>query len=146
MAEMKFSIRFDLSQKLDMLKTVNKQVFPLLHQAVHAVGVHTKARWQEEVYKAKLWSGEKDAYAKSISWKMTGDFSGYVEATYKHAEEIETGRPARDLKKMLNTSIKVRVNAKGTRFLYTPFRHNNPESKASNAMPQSIYDLAVGVP
>lgn len=143
MANMKFAITFDLGAKLDMMQVVNKQVFPLLSQAVNAVGKKTAAVWQERVYAAKLWSGEKDAYAGSITWTMTGDFSGEVVATYKHAEEIETGRPARDLKKMLNTSLKVRVNNKGSRYLYIPFRHNTPGNNAlAKAMPQNVYDMA----
>lgn len=143
MADLNFKISFDLGAKLDMMKVVDKAVFPLLHQAVNAIGKQTAYNWQESVYKAKLWSGEKDAYAKSISWTMTGDFSGVVTATYKYAEDIESGRPARDLKRMLNTSNKVRVTSKGTRFLYIPFRHNTPGNNAlASAMPQDVYDLA----
>ena len=143
MADLKFSISFDLGAKLDMLKVVNKEVFPLLNQAVRAVTAQTAYNWTEAVYGAKLRSGEKDAYVKSISWKMTGDFSGEVVATYKYAEEIENGRPARDLKKMLNTSLKVRVNKKGSRFLYIPFRHNTPGNDAlASSMPPSVYALA----
>ncbi len=145
MAELKFNIQFDLGAKLAIMRVVDKQVFPLLHQAVNAVGQHTKANWQAAVHGAKLWSGEKDAYAKSITWRMTSDFSGYVEATYAHADEIENGRPARDLKKMLNTSTKVRVNARGQRFLYIPFRHNTPASQSAMAMSAAIYDLAKGL-
>lgn len=143
MANLNLSITFDLGTKLDMMKVVDKQIFPLLHQAVNAVGKQTAFNWQEAVYAAKLWSGEKDAYAKSITWQMTGDFSGYVEATYKHAEEIENGRPARDLKKMLNTSLKVRTSKKGTRYLSIPFRHNTPGNDAlAHSMPPSVYDVA----
>lgn len=143
MADLKFSISFDLGAQLDMLKVVNKEVFPLLNQAVRAVTAQTAYNWTEAVYAAKLWSGEKDAYVKSISWKMTGDFSGEVVSTYKYAEEIENGRPARDLKKMLNTSLKVRVNSKGARFLYIPFRHNTPGNDAlASSMPPSVYDIA----
>lgn len=124
MSTISFNISFDLGSVLDITAMVKKEIFPMLHQAVNAVGQQTAANWQQEVYKAKLWSGEKDAYAKSITWKMTGDFSGVVEATYKHAGEIETGRPPRDLKKMLDTSTKVRRTEKGKRFLVIPMRHN----------------------
>lgn len=143
MANLTFNISFDLGSKLEVTAIVNKQVFPLLNQAVRAVAQQTAADWQKAVYGAKLWSGEKDAYAQSISWKMTGDFNAVVEATYKHAEEIETGRPARDLKRMLNYSLKVRRTKSGTRYLYIPFRHNTPGNNAhAKAMPQDIYDLA----
>lgn len=143
MANLKFNISFDLGSVLDITAVVNKQIFPLLNQAVRGIAQQTTADWQAAVYGAKLWSGEKDAYAKSITWRMTGDFSAVVEATYKHADEIETGRPSRDLKRMLNYSLKVRTTKSGTRFLYIPFRHNTPGSNAhAKSMPQDIYDLA----
>lgn len=136
MAGKDYSIEINLGSTQDILGIINKEVFPYLNQAVNAVGQKLAANWQEEVYKAKLWSGEKDAYAKSISWQMTGDFSGYVEATYKWAKEIEEGRPERDLKKMLNTSLKVRRTTKGKRFLAIPFRHNVKD------MPPELYAQA----
>lgn len=143
MANITFRVSFDLGSVLDITAMVNRQVFPLLNQAVRAVAQQTAADWQKAVYEAKLWSGEKDAYAKSITWQMTGDFSAVVEATYKQAEEIETGRPPRDLKRMLNYSLKVRQSKTGTRYLYIPFRHNTPGNDAhAKSMPQDIFDLA----
>lgn len=120
----KMSITFKMGSTMDLLGVIDKQIFPYMNQAVDVVGKQVAARWTEAVMKAKLWSGEKDQYAQSISWKMTGDFSGYVEATYKYAKEIEEGRPARDLKRMLGTSLKVRRTTKGKTFLVIPFRHN----------------------
>ena len=98
-------------------------VMPLLSQAVSAVAQQTQQDWKEGVLRAKLWSGERDAYAASITWSMTGPYSAYVSTDYKLAEQIETGRPARDLKKMLDTSQKVRRTKDGRRFLIIPFRH-----------------------
>ena len=118
------TITFNMGSTMDVLGVITKEVFPYMHQAVDVVGKQVATRWVEEVYKAKLWSGEKDLYAQSIHWKMTGDFSGYVEASYKWAKEIEEGRPARDLKRMLGTSLKVRRTKTGSRFLVIPFRHN----------------------
>ncbi|EAB4417298.1 hypothetical protein D7B12_17865 [Salmonella enterica] len=135
MAE-KMSITFNMGSTLDVLGIVNKEVFPYMNAAVDAVGQKVAGKWVEEVYKAKLWSGEKDLYAKSISWKMTGDFSGQVEASYKYAKDIENGRPARDLKRMLGTSLKVRRTKQGTRFLVIPFRHNVKN------MPPALYAQA----
>ncbi|WCD43981.1 hypothetical protein ECML606-1_000030 [Escherichia phage ECML-606-1] len=131
-----YSIQINLGSTMDILGTINKEVFPYLHQAVNAVGNKVAQKWKKEVLESDLWSGEKDKYAKSISWQMTGDFSGYVEATYKWAEEIESGRPERDLKKMLNTSLKVRRTKSGKRFLVIPFRHNVKD------MPDELYAQA----
>lgn len=143
MGQLKYSVRFDLASTLEITAIVNKAVFPLLNQAVKAVAQQTAANWQESVFRAKLWSGEKDEYAKSIKWEMTGDFSAVVESDYKHAEEIETGRPARDLKRMLDTSQKVRQTESGKRFLVIPMRHNTPGNNAlAKAMPKSVHDLA----
>lgn len=143
MGQFKYTISFDLGSKLEITAAINKAVFPLLNQAVSAVSQQLASNWQESVYKAKLWSGEKDAYAKSIKWEMTGDFSAVVSSDYKYAEEIDSGRPARDLKTMLDTSQKVRQTKDGRRFLVIPFRHNTPGNNAhSKAMPTAVHALA----
>lgn len=144
MNDIKYSISFDLGNVPGIANVINGQLMPLLSKAVNGIGNATAAKWKEHVYKAKLWSGEKDAYADSITWNFPpGGLSGYVEATYKHAEEIETGRPARDLKKMLNTSLKVRRTESGKRFLIIPMRHNTPGSGAhAKAMPANVHALA----
>lgn len=118
---------------------INAQVLPLLNQAVRAVAQQTQANWQEAVLRSKLWSGEKDPYAASISWKMTGPFAAEVATDYKYAEEIETGRPARDLKKMLDTSDKVRRTKSGKRFLVIPFRHK------LGGMPSGVKSMATSM-
>lgn len=141
MAEFKISV--DLSQVAGAGGIITQQVFPLLGQAVRAVAAQTQINWMEAVYRAKLWSGEKDAYAASITMQMTGPFSAVVSASYKHAAEIENGRPPRDLKAMLDTSTKVRRTKDGRRFLIIPFRHNTPGNDAhAPAMPASVYELA----
>lgn len=131
------SINVKVGADFGLNSVIDEQVFPLLSQAVNAVGFKLEATWKEEVYKAKkMWSGEKDLYANSIAWTQTKPFGGVVEANYKWAEEIENGRPSRDLKKMLNTSLKVRRTKAGTRFLIIPFRHN------IKAMPAQLYSQA----
>lgn len=140
----KYSISVDLAEIANVAKSaVNAQVFPLLNQAVRAVAQATQSNWMEAVQRAKLWSGEKDAYSASITYKMTGDFSAVVETNYQYATDIETGRPPRDLKKMLDTSLKVRQSKQGRRYMIIPFRHNTPGNDAhAPAMPQSVYDMA----
>lgn len=138
-----YKISVDLADLAAIKDIINAEVFPLLKTAVTAVAFQTHANWQKAVYDAKLWSGEKDAYAQSITWRMTGDLSAIIEADYKNAEEIETGRPARDLKKMLDTSMKVRANKDGQRYLVIPFRHNVPGSASSGqSMPANVYAMA----
>lgn len=141
MAEFKISV--DLSGIAAAGGIIDQQVLPLLSQAVRVVAQQTAINWQEAVQRAKLWSGEKDAYSASITMKMTGPFSALVWSDYKYAEEIETGRPPRDLKIMLNTSLKVRTSKKGKRYLFIPFRHNTPGNDAlAPAMPPDVYAMA----
>lgn len=122
---------------------INAAVLPRLNQAVRAVVTATQANWAEAVHRARLWQGEKDAYATSIQAKMTGDFEGLVWSDYKYAREIDEGRPARDMKKYLDTSQKVRRTKDGRRFLIIPFRHGTPGSTAhAPAMPTEVYDAA----
>lgn len=140
---LQYSINLSMGAGLDLSVGINKQVLPLLHQAVRAVAKQTAANWQEAVYRARLWSGEKEPYAQSIKWEMTGDFSAVVSTDYRLAAEIETGRGARDLKKMLDTSEKVRRTESGKRFLVIPLRHNTPGHGAhARPMPPAVYELA----
>lgn len=139
-----FSIKVDLADVAAQARgIIDAAMLPRLHQAVGAVAQQASIDWKEAVARAKLWSGEKAPYGESISWKMTGDFSARVESDYKYALEIDTGRPARDMKKMLDTSLKVRTTKTGKRYLIIPFRHSAPGNDAvGQSMPQDVYDLA----
>lgn len=141
MAEFRISV--DLSDVMAAVPAEYGKVLPLLSQAVRAIAQQTKINWMESVQRAKLWSGEKDAYSNSITWQMTGDFSAVVQADYRYADEIEQGRPARDLKRMLDTSLKVRTAKDGSRYLIIPFRHSTPGNEAhGQSMPTNVYELA----
>ena len=144
MAAINYGVTFSIAGKLDVVGIVNKEVLPLLHQAVKGVAKHGAQNWQEAVLKQSgIWSKEKDDYAASITWKMTGDFSAVIESDYRYAADIETGRPARDLKRMLDTSNKVRRTTDGRRFLVIPFRHGTPGNGAhAKAMPAAVHSLA----
>lgn len=141
MSQLKLSVKLPSSAAISA--HIYGQLFPRLTQAVSAVAQEVQAEWVDGVLRAKLWSVEKDAYASSIQWQMTGPFSAVVSTNYRYAEEIETGRPARDLKEMLNTSAKVRVTAKGKRYLVIPFRHSTPGRTATGpSMPEHVYAQA----
>lgn len=143
MFQPRYNISLDLGSRLQLTAGINAQLLPLVNQAVNAIAQATAANWKESVFRAKLWSGEKDAYAKSITYRMTGDFTAVVESDYKYVQDIETGRPARDLKAMLNTSMKVRASKDGTRYLIIPFRHNTPGNSAhAKAMSPEVYAQA----
>jgi hypothetical protein len=136
-----FSIKVDLSDIVAATQNViDQRVMPRLSQAVSAVAQQARIDWMDGVARAKLWSGEKKPYMDSIQVEMTGPFSARVWSDYKYAVEIDTGRPARDLKRMLDSSLKVRTNKKGQRYLIIPFRHNVPGAEATGqAMPKDVY-------
>ena len=138
------NLKVDLSDVMAQARgIINAEIMPRLAQAVSAVAQQGMIDWKESVTRAKLWTGEKVPYADSITWKMTGDFSAVIETEYKLASEIENGRPAYDMKRMLDTSLKVRTTKSGKRYLIIPFRHNTPGNSATGpAMPKAVYDLA----
>jgi hypothetical protein len=139
-----YSLRLNLPNVSDIDRIFNAKVFPLLSQAVRAIAQEAQLNWTEAVMNAPLWQGEKEQYVKSISIKYWSDgLAADVVATYPNAEAIERGRAPVDLKKMLDTSDKVRRTKDGRRFLVVPLRQNTPGNTAhAPAMPTSVYDLA----
>lgn len=138
-----YSISLELPTAMDIQRIVDRTVFPLVAQAVRAIAQEAQLNWMEAVKNSKLWSVEKNAYYNSIEIRYPTDLSAEVFTRYTYAAEIETGRPPRDLKLMLNTSSKVRRTKDGRRFLVIPMRHNTPGNTAlAPAMPSSIYALA----
>ncbi|WP_441280571.1 hypothetical protein [Tardiphaga sp. 862_B3_N1_1] len=142
-----YSISFEFAGKFDLMGQITKEVMPIMHQTVRAVAKKTAENWQDAVKgQSGIWSVEKNEYIDSITWNETGDFSAVVSSDYKYVQDIETGRPARDLKRMLNTSTKVRRTESGKRFLVIPFRHNTPGNDAlATAMPSGVYGLAAAM-
>ncbi len=139
-----YSIKLQLPTIRDINNIINGQVFPLLEQAVAAIASEVRRTWIDAVYAAPLWSVEKDAYAKSIRIDYWGDgLRADIIADYDLADEIENGRPPKDLKPALLNSPKVRRTKDGRRFLVVPMRQNTPGNSAhAPAMPASVYDLA----
>lgn len=142
-----YNVKVDLSGLFGSVDGLASAVFPLIGQAVRAVAEEGAFRWKSEVMKARLWAGEKNPYVESIAWKMTGQWTAEITTDYKLAGEIERGRPAKDLKQMLQTSHKTRAvqtgPRKGQRYLIIPFRHNTPGNTAlAHAMPDSVYQKA----
>lgn len=146
-----YRLSVDLSELLGANAGIAQAVFPLVGQAVRAVAEEGAFRWKQAVMHAKLWpEGEKTPYAESIKWQMVGPMSAEITTDFKLAGEIETGRPAKDLKRMLQTSKKTRAVQSGPhaglRYLIIPFRHNTPTESGVGAyapqMPPAIYAKA----
>lgn len=141
-----YSITFEAGALLNISAGINEQVMPLMSQAVNAIAQQAKINWAKAIHGASLWSAEKDAYMQSIKMRETGPFSAVVESDYQYAWDIENGRPPRDLKKMLNTSMKVRRTESGKRFLVIPFRYNTAGHNAlAQAVPTGVQSLAASI-
>lgn len=137
-----FDVRIDLSGILATSPQLRAEMFQNLSAAVERVAMAGAERWREEVLKARLWDGERQAYASTIRHEMTGPYSAVIVSDYKYVEDIENGRPPRDLKRMLDTSTKVRRTKDGRRFLVIPMRDNTPGNSAlAGAMPAGVYGL-----
>jgi hypothetical protein len=123
-----YTITIDLPNADDIRRVVNGAVFPRVKQAIRNIAEITREDWINAIKKARLWSGEKTPYMASITVAYPTDLSAVISSNYKYAEEIETGRPPRDLKRMLQTSKKIRFAKTGLhagqRYLIIPLRHN----------------------
>jgi len=138
-----YTFTIDMPSSQDIEKMVNGIVLPKVTQAVQEIAEIARGNWQDAVNNARLWSGEKKPYIASIKVQMTGPFSAVVSTDYQYADEIENGRPSRDLKKMLDTSTKVRRTKDGRRFLVIPMRHNTPGNDAhAPSMSAAVHAIA----
>jgi hypothetical protein len=146
-----FRILIDLSQLVPLGSPITESVLPHLSRAVQVITETTQARWVAYAHGAPLPDGtvihnRTGEYARSIQLRQTGSFSAEVFSVLPYAEAIETGSPARDLKKMLSSSLKVRLTKDGRRYLIIPFRWSVPGSKAGNNMPKELHKWWKGVP
>ena len=140
---MEFSVKFDLSEVLASAQTIRINMLGDIATAVEGVATTGLERWQTNVMKAPLWQGEKDAYVATIRAERVDDYHWEIRSNYRYVEDIESGRPPRDLKLMLNTSMKTRVSKDGRRYMIVPFRHNTPGYTAhAPAMPKDVYAQA----
>lgn len=140
-----FNIRVGLGAFQGITQEVIARAMPAVQAGLERVADATAQRWKSAVDASNLWGAEKEAYRNSIRWEMVGPLKAEVSADYKHAQEIEEGRPARDLKRMLQTSKKVRMSKRGERYLIIPFRHNVPRADnvgQRGVMPAGVYDQA----
>lgn len=110
-------------------------------------------RWQRYAQGAPLPNGgvigmRSGAYLKSIQLAKLGDFSYEIFSDAPYAAAIEYGTGPRDLKRILDSSFKVRVSAKGKRYLVIPFRWGTGTGSGGGVtfgqrvMPEEIHDEA----
>lgn len=143
---MSYTVSFDAAS---LLNGLSLQLEAAIAQAVQTTALTTQAAWQQTVLQTPgIWQPIKDRYAGSIKVEYdTGGMGARIYSDDPMATPIETGMPARDMKKMLDTSLKTRVakNGKhaGQRYMIIPFRHSTPGYTAHGGdMPQEVYQQA----
>ena len=144
---MEYRISYDLSTLEDLPARLDALLRPILSGVVGKTANAVYTDWVDKVAhaggKGGIRDAERDAYANSISVSYKeGDLSALVYTPYEPASLIEEGRPAYDLKAMLNTSTKVRLAKNGKRYLIIPFSHGTPGSTVMQAMPKNIHKQA----
>jgi hypothetical protein len=142
-----YNLSVDLAPLAQALQLAEIEIANRAAQVVSNMASQIVSEWGDAVYRATgkggLREAEREAYRDSIKTRPISPLEIEIYSDYKHAAEIETGRPARDLKRMLDTSTKVRISAKGAKYLIIPFRHNTPGSDALVAsMPKDVYKIA----
>ena len=145
---MDYKIHYDFSVLDNLDATLGGALRPVLSGIVGKVANSVYKDWVDKVEhaggKGGIRQDERDSYAGSISISYKeGDLSAMIYTPFEQASQIEEGRPAYDLKQMLNTSDKVRRSKNGKRYLIIPFRHN---TSGAQAMPSAIYKAAKALP
>lgn len=140
-----FRIGLDVGAALSPGQTLSRDSFPLLAFAVQEIAAQVHERWVAYAQGEPLPDGQvvhsrTGEYARSIMVRPLGEFRAEAYSDLPYAHAIEDGSPARDLKKMLDTSPKVRVSKKGVRYLIIPFRFGTPGTATmGNQMPESVH-------
>ena len=143
-----FRIDIDIAHLIPPNAPIGPDIFPNLIGAIDSIADAALARWQDYASGRPLPDGaviraRSGAYLRSIQLRTTGSFSREVYSDSPYADAIERGGPARDLKRMLDSSMKVRVSKEGKRYLIIPFRHGTPGTVGfGSVMSQSAYDAA----
>ncbi len=103
-------------------------VMPQTRRTLDRIGLLARERWADKIQQAKLPQEVKAQYIASLTIESSGPMQVSVYSDYEQAYNIENGQPSRDMKRMLDTSMKVRVSTSkknaGKRYLIIPFRHS----------------------
>lgn len=127
---------------------IDASIFPTLAGAVATIAQSAWRQWQAYAQGAPLPNGQtigtrSGTYHRSIQIERTGPFAFRIFSDLAYADAIERGMPARDLKRMLDSSLKVRRSKDGKRYLIIPFRWGTPGTVGfgQNVMPQAVHDF-----
>lgn len=139
-----FRISVEIGHLLPATAPLTRETFPALSFAVQRIAEAAQSQWAsyasgEPMPNGKVVQNRTGEYLRSILLRQVGDFSAEVFSDLPYARAIEEGSPARDLKKMLSSSLKVRLTKDGRRYLIIPFRWNKPGSVLGHSMPKSVW-------
>ena len=152
-----FAVGVEIGHLIPPGASINEQTFPYLSLTVHRLAEQGQQIWRGYAGGQPLPNGQviharSGRYMRSIITRNLGAFSSEIVSDLSYAQDIENGVPARDLKRMLNTSMKVRLSKKGKRYLIIPFRHGVPSQSGNgktatglNPMPDSVHQLWKGL-
>lgn len=106
-------------------------LFPNQLEAIKTLALAAQKRWINYASGMPLpdgrtirrWTG---TYAASIHIEHDGELRYTIYSDDPKADIIERGSDAWDMRKLLWTSHKTRINAAGKRYLILPFRHGTP--------------------
>lgn len=149
---MRFAVRLDLGA-IPSGQDLTAQAFPNLAFALNRLASTGLNRWTQYASGAPLPNGQRitprsGAYLKSIQIAQASPYRYSIFSDAPYAAAIERGTGPRDLKEMLNTSLKVRTTKDGRRYLIIPFRWGTGTgsgggiSFGKQVMPESAYLLA----
>lgn len=120
--------------------------FPTLTGAVQAMAQSAYQQWKRYAQGEPLPNGQvigvrSSTYHRSIQLQQIDPFHYRCFSNLAYAEAIETGNPARDLKKLLDSSLKVRRSKDGKRYLIIPFRWGTPGTIGfgGNVLPSAVH-------
>lgn len=146
---MTYTIKFDAAV---LFKDLNNQIKYAMAEALEETARSVQGDWQQSIYnQSGMYQPYKDRYALSVKYDVDKtNLTARIYSDDHMAEPFETGEPARDLKRMLNTSEKVRVSKGGKhpsqRYLLIPFKHQTPGHIAHGSdMPTDVYRQAMAL-
>jgi len=146
---MSYTVKFDAAA---LFKDLNIQLKFAMAEALDQTARTVQGDWQESIYnQTGMYQPYKDRYALSVKYDVDkNNLTARIYSDDPMATPIETGIPARDMKRMLDTSLKTRVakggKHPGQRYLIIPFRHQTPGYTAHGSdMPTDVYQQAMAM-
>ncbi|HET8550859.1 MAG TPA: hypothetical protein VFM97_00095 [Gammaproteobacteria bacterium] len=147
MSEFRIGIGIELPPRAPL----DAKTFPNLAYAVQMIAERGAEIWRgyasgKPLPDGKIIHARTGQYMRSITMRSLGDFAAEDYTDLSYAEALEKGTGPRDMKKMLNTSLKVRISKKGKRYLIIPFRHGTPGSVGfRSVMPEPVHMMWRGM-